>query len=274
MSAPVSVLMYHRLGAGAIPGRETGEELYALTPARFEEQLAAVAATKRPVLGLGELQRRRAGGGGGPAVCLTFDDGNASDHEHALPALARRGWSALFFVVPAWTGTAGYMDRGQLRELAAAGMTVGAHGYDHTWLATLDDAGVRRQMRDAREALADALGEPPSSISLPGGSGGARAVRMAGEAGFELVATSQPRPARPARSLAPLPRFAVQRDHGAGVVAALAAQSPAVVWRWRARHDLLQALRSTLGERLYARLRGRWAAGQGPRAGGTGRRAA
>lgn len=262
MSAPVSVLMYHRLGSGVLAGRETGEEMYAVAPGLFEEHLAAIAACGRPVVGLEGLLQRRAGAGG-PAVCLTFDDGNVTDHEHALPALSRRGWSGVFFVVPAWTGQPGYMDQRQLRELSEAGMAVGAHGFDHTWLATLDDDAVRRQMREARAALSDVLGRPPLAVSLPGGSGGARAVRIAREQGFELVATSEPQLARPARSLAPMPRFAVRCDHGAPLVGALAAQRRSVILRWRLRHDLLQLLRSSLGEGLYARVRGRWAAGRG-----------
>jgi peptidoglycan/xylan/chitin deacetylase (PgdA/CDA1 family) len=262
VSAAVAVLMYHRLGSGALAGRETGEEMYAVAPELFEEHLAAIAESGRPVVGLDGLLQRRAGVAG-PAVVLTFDDGNATDHSQALPALSRRGWSGIFFVVPAWTGTPGYMDQSQLRELSQAGMTVGAHGFDHTWLATLDDAALRRQMRDARAALSDVLGRPPLAISLPGGSGGARAVRIAREEGFELVATSEPHLAWPARSLAPMPRFAVRCDHGAPVVGALAAQRRSVILRWRLRHDLLQLLRSSLGEGLYARLRGRWAAGRG-----------
>jgi len=43
-------------------------------------------------------------------VRLTFDDGNASDVEHALPALRARGLRATFFVVAGRLGTSGFID--------------------------------------------------------------------------------------------------------------------------------------------------------------------
>ena len=74
-----------------------------------------------------------------PRVCrdwrrpieITFDDGNASDVEVALPALRERGLAATFFVCAGRIGEPGYLDADQLRELADAGMSVGSHGWDH-----------------------------------------------------------------------------------------------------------------------------------------------
>ena len=43
-------------------------------------------------------------------VRITFDDGNASDVEHALPALRRRGLTATFFVVAGRLGEPGFLD--------------------------------------------------------------------------------------------------------------------------------------------------------------------
>ena len=206
-------------------------------------------------------------------MCLTFDDGNRTDHSVALPALRRRGWSALFFVVPAWVGQPGYLSWPEVRELNREGMAVGAHGFDHTRLGDLDDAAIRHQLREARRALDAELGAAPAALSLPGGSGGRRAVLLAREEGFALVATSDPRLARPDVSLAPLPRFALRRGDSPGTVRALAEQDPFVLGRWRARHLLLQSLRGLLGERQYARVRGRWARRAGDAADGESGRA-
>jgi peptidoglycan/xylan/chitin deacetylase (PgdA/CDA1 family) len=256
--------MYHRLGGGVVPGREVGEETYAVPPAAFEEHLDAIAAARVAVLGMEELLSLSASRGRGVGgVCLTFDDGNASDYEFAWPALRRRGWPALSFVVPAWIGTTGYLSRSELLALSRGGFCVGAHGFDHTWLATLDDEGIRRQLREARRFLAEVNGSSPLAISLPGGSGGVRAVRFAREEGFQLVGTSTPRLARPSRGLAPFPRFAVRRGDDAGVILALAEQRRGTIL-WRASRDaLLHFVRAVLGEDRYAVLRRRWAGGQG-----------
>ncbi len=102
------------------------------------------------------------------------------------------------------------------------------------------------------------LGEAPAALSLPGGSGGRRAVRLAREEGFVLVATSEPRLARPEAGVAPLPRFAVRRGDSPATVCALAEQRLVALGRWRARHRLLHWLRALLGEEQYARVRSRW----------------
>ena len=256
----VTVLMYHRLGSGRLPGREEGEEVYAVTPDVFEAHLDALEAARARVIDPEILYSGRGAPpvGVGPAVCLTFDDGNRSDHSVGLPALRRRGWRALFFIVPAWVGEPGYLSWPEVRELCREGMGVGAHGFDHTWFARLDDSGIRRQLREARRLLEAELGAAPAALSLPGGSGGSRAVRLAQEEGFVLVATSDPWLARPDAGVAPLPRFALRRGDAPETVRALAEQRPATVGRWGARHLLLHSLRALLGEGSYARVRGKW----------------
>ena len=75
-------------------------------------------------------------------VRITFDDGNASDVEHALPALRERGLRATFFVVASRIGKPAFLDAGAIRELTAAGMVIGCHGMRH------------RRWRRARRAIA------------------------------------------------------------------------------------------------------------------------
>src|ERR1700754_2728623 len=56
---------------------------------------------------------------------VSFDDGNASDLEIALPALLERGMSATFFVVADRLGRPAYLGTDDLRALREAGMTIG-----------------------------------------------------------------------------------------------------------------------------------------------------
>ena len=72
---------------------------------------------------------------------ITFDDGNASDTEVALPLLRDRDLTASFFVCAGRIGEDGYLDAAAIRELAAAGMGIGSHGWSHVdWRATDDEA--------------------------------------------------------------------------------------------------------------------------------------
>src|SRR4051794_35750584 len=83
-------------------------------------------------------------------VRITFDDGNASDVEHGLPALQERDLKATFFVVAGRLGTPHFLDRADVTELAAAGMTIGCHGMRHRPWRGLDHATLREELVDAK----------------------------------------------------------------------------------------------------------------------------
>src|SRR5919201_5035196 len=66
-----------------------------------------------------------------PAVRLSFDDGNASDVEIALPALLERGLCADFFALAGRLDMPGALDPDGVRELHRNGMRIGPHGMRH-----------------------------------------------------------------------------------------------------------------------------------------------
>jgi peptidoglycan/xylan/chitin deacetylase (PgdA/CDA1 family) len=78
---------------------EPGEELLWLDEEEFASALDAI-------VGRGDVR-------------ITFDDGNASDVEHALPQLRQRGLTATFFVVAGRLGAPGFLDATGIRALAA-----------------------------------------------------------------------------------------------------------------------------------------------------------
>ncbi len=248
---PALALMYHRLGEGALPGREAGEESYAVTPDVFEAQLEVLDRSRARVVGLEGL----AAGGDELRVLLTFDDGNASDHEVALPALASRGYSAVFFVTPAWVGTPGFMTWDQVRDLERRGMSVGVHGLDHTPLSSLERSTLRRHLAEARAVFEPHLGHRPQTLSLPGGYGSREVVAIAREEGFQVVFGSAPeRITRIAPGIV-VPRFAVRRDTRLGPFRALVEQRPLALAGHRVRYAALQGLRTVVGAGLYRRVR-------------------
>jgi peptidoglycan/xylan/chitin deacetylase (PgdA/CDA1 family) len=249
--------MYHRIGALA-PGPAAARDIYTLSHAQFEEHVDALAGAS--VVSLEAAAAARTGGALPPrSVVLTFDDGHDSDHHVVLPALRARGLTATFFIVPAWVGLPGYITWDEARELRDAGMSIGAHGYDHTLLGGLDDSAVRLQFREARRLMEGRLGVPPRLVSLPGGSGGPRAAGLALEEGFSLVATSSPRPWGDSPTL--VPRFALRRGDGATTLRDIVEQRPLPLLGRSLRHGAAQSLRSTLGEGLYRTVRQAWARG-------------
>jgi peptidoglycan/xylan/chitin deacetylase (PgdA/CDA1 family) len=136
-------------------------------------------------------------------VAITFDDGNASDIEHALPALRERGLTATFFVVAGRLGTRRFVDEDGVRELAAAGMEIGSHGMQHRPWRGLDEPTLQEELVDAKGILERVLGRPVALAACPFGAYDRRALRTLREAGYRHVYTSDRGTARPDRWLQP-----------------------------------------------------------------------
>jgi peptidoglycan/xylan/chitin deacetylase (PgdA/CDA1 family) len=123
-------------------------------------------------------------------VAITFDDGNRSDVELALPALAERGMRGTFFVLGGRIGMPGYLDESGIRELAAAGMGVGCHGADHRSWRAIDDDALDHELTGGRAAIEAALGAPVTEASCPFGEYDRRVLAKLRREGFSRVYTS------------------------------------------------------------------------------------
>lgn len=119
-----------------------------------------------------------------------FDDGNGSDLDIALPALAARGLTATFHVLAGRIDKPGALSAAALRELAAAGMTIGSHGFDHVDWRKLDDGALKRELVDARRLIEDAVGAPVEMAALPFGAFDRRVIEAVRQAGFAAVGSS------------------------------------------------------------------------------------
>jgi peptidoglycan/xylan/chitin deacetylase (PgdA/CDA1 family) len=136
-------------------------------------------------------------------VRITFDDGNASDVEIALPALRERGLTAVFFVIAGFIGEPGYLDDAGIRELAAE-MTVGCHGMHHRDWRRLDDRGLDEELIKARQRLGDVAGREIHLASCPFGSYDRRVLsRLRATRAYEHVYTSDESVTRPDAWLQP-----------------------------------------------------------------------
>ena len=83
------------------------------------------------------------------------------------------------------------MDWAQLREVAEAGVEIGAHSVTHPDLRTLDGARLGEEVSACRKALEDGLGRPVSTFAYPFGFYDGRvknAVREAQKLGITTMA--------------------------------------------------------------------------------------
>lgn len=175
-------------------------------------------------------------------VRVSFDDGNASDIEVALPALQERGLRATFFALAGRLDAPGSLSRADLRDLVAAGMTIGSHGMDHVPWRGLTPAGVSRELLDARAQLAEAAGATIHEAALPLGRYDRTTLGHLRRLGYTTVHTSDRRPARASAWLQP--RHSVRSNDTCetvvrdmltlpGVPALLYGTAVGLVKRWR-----------------------------------------
>lgn len=212
------VLTFH--GTGAPPSGRPPDELRLWVPLTELCSILDAAATVAP------------------AIRVTFDDGNASDVQVALPELLRRDLSATFFVVTGWLDRPSYLGRPDLATLTAAGMTIGSHGAAHRPWRGLQGEALREEAQGSRELLEDVLGADVEELALPFGSYDRRALAAARRAGYRRVYTSDGAPTNPGSWL--VPRTTVAAGDGPAVVEralrarrGLAGRGKLLVKRWR-----------------------------------------
>jgi peptidoglycan/xylan/chitin deacetylase (PgdA/CDA1 family) len=123
-------------------------------------------------------------------VSLTFDDGNVSDIESALPALRKREMTARFFPLTGRIGSAGYLSADDIVELSAAGMKIGSHGLHHRDWRELTEAELHDELVASRGMLADLANADITEAACPFGSYDRRVLRALRASGYERVFTS------------------------------------------------------------------------------------
>jgi peptidoglycan/xylan/chitin deacetylase (PgdA/CDA1 family) len=130
--ARVPVLCYHQIRA---PTSADGADarVYIVRPSVFAAQMRALARAGYSTITGDQLVEHLLRGAPLPRkpVLLTFDDASAGQYTHAFPALRRHRFTATFFIMTVVLGKPGWLTRGQVRELDRAGMTIGAHTWDH-----------------------------------------------------------------------------------------------------------------------------------------------
>jgi peptidoglycan/xylan/chitin deacetylase (PgdA/CDA1 family) len=124
------------------------------------------------------------------AVHMTFDDGNQSDYSQAFRLLQECGQAGIFFICASRIGEPSYLAANQLREMHAAGMTIGSHGFDHINWSAATEAELEREFFGARSRIEDVLGAPVDAASVPFGMVDRRVTQWAIKAGFTRLFTS------------------------------------------------------------------------------------
>jgi peptidoglycan/xylan/chitin deacetylase (PgdA/CDA1 family) len=187
-------IAFHGIGTPP-PWVDDAERRYWCDEARYVELLDAL------------LVRATASG---RRLAITFDDGNQSDIERALPPLLARGACGEFFVCTARIGTAGYLSAESLRALHAAGMVIGSHGARHVDWTTCDDATLAAEVHAPLAQLGELLGCVVDRIAIPFGAYDRRVVGELRRSAARVVYSSDED--LPQATALLTPRFSVTDD--------------------------------------------------------------
>lgn len=213
---PLRVLAWHALADLA---GDPVLERYGVPPERFRGQLETLRKAGYNLISAAEAVRFLEGRGGLPRrpVLLTFDD--AYENFALLD-----GTPAVTFAVSGRLGGTNewdlgrgarplrLLDAGELRELAARGIEVGAHSRTHPDLTRLPDAELDEEIAGSRQDLAS-LGLPlPRFFAYPYGAEDERVRQAVQRAGFAAAFTVAPGRVLPGGDLYRLPRIEVMRN--------------------------------------------------------------
>lgn len=165
---PSAILTYHAL--------DDSGRLFSTPPAVFRRQIAALIESGLRPVPLDAVWETAG------SFSLTFDDGLRSFRELALPLLLEHRLPATLFVVSGFCGRArGWrsspapdsadvlLDWEELRDIAAAGIAIGAHTVSHPSLTGLSDDRALQEMRDSRREIEDRIGKPVTGFAYPYG---------------------------------------------------------------------------------------------------------
>lgn len=213
-------LCFH--GIGTIEReREPGEGRYWVTESTFQRILDAVPTDAD--------------------VSLSFDDGNRSDADIALPALLERGLDATFFALAGRLDDPASLGADDLRRMLAAGMRIGTHGWAHVPWRGLSEEDARREFVDARTALEEASDARITQAALPLGRYDRQALHRLKDAGYQAVFTSDRFPARDTAWLRP--RYSITATDTAESVMAILTRGPGIDDAVRLGKSLIKRLR-------------------------------
>jgi peptidoglycan/xylan/chitin deacetylase (PgdA/CDA1 family) len=192
---PVPVLMYHSISATASRAFRS----FAVSPARFAEQMAYLHDTGYTSLTVSEYVRRLDGRSTClPArpVVLTFDDGFADFTSHALPVLEQHGMTGTVYLATAymggtssWLRAEGEGDRPmltweQVRAAEAAGVECGGHSHTHVELDTVSRRRVQEEVYFSKQSLERQLDHEVTTFAYPFGYHDAWSRQVVRAAGY------------------------------------------------------------------------------------------
>ncbi len=175
----IPVLLYHRIGNAA--------EHLTITPDKFAADLSRLREMGYETISLEKFRQFRLD----PEtplpenpVLITFDDGYLDNYLNAYSILRKYGMTAAFFVITGMVGEEDRLTAGNIREMAANGMSIGSHTVSHRPLGDMEVEEAANEMSFSRLYLEGLLQQPVRYIAYPKGSFNESTAHIANEAAY------------------------------------------------------------------------------------------
>ena len=207
------VVMYHRFGERMHPSTNIRLE-------QFEAHLAELTKPQYTVLPISEIvERLRAKQPLPPrTVGISIDDAFLSVYVEAAPRLKKLGFPFTLFVAtdPVDRRIGDYMSWDQIRELKAAGATIGSQTHTHLHMASSSPEQNSADLRKSNARFRAELGEVPTIIAYPYGEFSLAVGVAAAEAGLTIGFGQHSGVIHTNANMTYLPRFAMNENFGGG----------------------------------------------------------
>lgn len=192
----IPVLMYHRV----VETADAADPIFInITAAHFAEQMAYLRDHGYQSIALDDVPLAVGDHSSwSKPVAITFDDGYQDTFTHALPILQRFGMTATVMLVSDHIGGRNTWDAGksadapllsldEIRVLANAGISFGAHTATHPSLPDISLEAVRHELIDSKAKLESLLGHEISTLAYPYGRKAPEICRLAEETGYSAA---------------------------------------------------------------------------------------
>lgn len=175
------VIMYHRFGEGRFPSTN-------VTLKQFEAHLEELKTGGYTVLPLPDIITALRSGQALPdrTVGISIDDAYLSIYTEAWPRLKDAGFPFTVFVAtdPVDQNISGFMTWDQIREMAEAGVTIGAHSASHLHMPKASRERNLDELARSEKRYQAMLGRTPEIFAYPFGESSLSIQVMAKDAGF------------------------------------------------------------------------------------------
>jgi peptidoglycan/xylan/chitin deacetylase (PgdA/CDA1 family)/Flp pilus assembly protein TadD len=180
------ILNYHSVLA------EQGNELR-MPPDQFEEQMQYLSEHGYRTITPDQLFDALFNQGTLPEkpVLITFDDGYADNYANAFSIMKKYNLVGTIFIVGNYVNGSGFLTVDQLKEVQAAGWTIGGHTANHVDLSKESIDTVVKELQSSRKAIEGYLGQPLKYFCYPFGGFSSNVVEKVIDDGYLMAFTTQ-----------------------------------------------------------------------------------